>query len=150
MAFCNDNARAIAALMPHGAALIEFGAGSALKAKILLNAAPQIAAYVPVDISAEFLADEARKLERDIPRVGVHPVAADFTAPFELPAAVRARPRVGFFPGSTIGNFEPPEAKAFLRQAARNSRTGRAASSSAPTASRTKQCCMRPTTTRPA
>ena len=79
MGILHGNARAIAALMPHGAALIEFGAGSALKAKILLNAAPQIAAYVPVDISAEFLADEARKLERDIPRVGVHPVAADFT-----------------------------------------------------------------------
>jgi dimethylhistidine N-methyltransferase len=114
----NDNARAIAALVPRGAALIEFGAGSALKATILLNAAPQITAYVPVDISAEFLREEARKLARDIPRVEVHPVAADFTQAFALPLAVRARPRVGFFPGSTIGNFEPSEAKAFLRQAA--------------------------------
>src|SRR5215208_3575361 len=74
------SARALASLMPKDAALIEFGAGSAIKAKILLNAAPQIGAYVPVDISAEFLADEARRLERDIPRIGVHPVAADFTA----------------------------------------------------------------------
>jgi dimethylhistidine N-methyltransferase len=114
----NDNARAIAALMPKDAALIEFGAGSALKATILLNAAPQISAYVPVDISAEFLGSEARKLERDIPRVNVYPVAADFTAPFALPAAVAGQPRIGFFPGSTIGNFEPPEAKKFLRQAA--------------------------------
>lgn len=113
------NARQLAELAPKDAALIEFGAGSAVKAKILLNAAPQIGAYVPVDISAEFLADEARRLERDVPRVGVFPVAADFTAAFELPAAVRDRPRVGFFPGSTIGNFEPPQAKAFLRQAAR-------------------------------
>jgi dimethylhistidine N-methyltransferase len=114
----HGHARAIAALMPKDAALVEFGAGSALKAKILLNAAPQIAAYVPVDISAEFLVDEARKLERDIPRIGVFPVAADFTQPFDIPAAVRHRPRVGFFPGSTIGNFEPPQARAFLRQAA--------------------------------
>lgn len=114
-----DNAPAMAKLMPRGAALVEFGAGSALKATILLNAAPQIAAYVPVDISAEFLGHEARKLARDIPRVGVHPVAADFTQPFELPASIRDRPRVGFFPGSTIGNFEPAEAKTFLRQAAR-------------------------------
>jgi dimethylhistidine N-methyltransferase len=113
----HGNAGAIAGLMPRHAALIEFGAGSALKAKILLDAAPQIAAYVPVDISAEFLADEARKLERDIPRIEVHPVAADFTLPFSLPAPVRNRPRVGFFPGSTIGNFEPREATAFLRQA---------------------------------
>jgi dimethylhistidine N-methyltransferase len=114
-----DNARALAGLMPKDAALIEFGAGSAIKAKIMLNAAPQIGAYVPVDISAEFLADEARRLERDIPRVGVHPVAADFTAAFALPGEIANRPRVGFFPGSTIGNFEPAQATAFLRQAAR-------------------------------
>jgi dimethylhistidine N-methyltransferase len=113
-----DNAATIARLMPRDAALIEFGAGSALKASILLDAAPQISAYVPVDISAEFLGKEARKLARDIPRVNVHPVAADFTRQFELPAAVRACPRVGFFPGSTIGNFEPAEATAFIRQAA--------------------------------
>jgi L-histidine Nalpha-methyltransferase len=113
------NARVLADLMPKDAALIEFGAGSAVKAKILLNAAPQIGAYVPVDISAEFLADEARRLERDIPRIDVLPVAADFTASFELPAAVRSRPRVGFFPGSTIGNFEPSQAVELLRQAAR-------------------------------
>jgi dimethylhistidine N-methyltransferase len=113
----HDNASAIAKLMPRRAALIEFGAGSALKAKILLEAAPQIAAYVPVDISAEFLADEASRLERDVPRIGVHPVAADFTQPFALPTPIRGQPRIGFFPGSTIGNFEPREATAFLRQA---------------------------------
>lgn len=113
------NARALADIAPKDATLVEFGAGSAVKAKILLNAAPQISSYVPVDISAEFLADEARRLERDIPRISVFPVAADFTAPFELPDAVRDRPRVGFFPGSTIGNFDPPQAKDFLRQAAR-------------------------------
>jgi len=114
-----DNAEKLAALMPKDAALIEFGAGSAHKAKILLNAAPHVAAYVPVDISAEFLVDEARRLERDIPRIGVYPVAADFTKPFDIPAAVRHRPRVGFFPGSTIGNFERPQAVEFLQQAAR-------------------------------
>lgn len=113
----NGHARAIAALIPKDAALIEYGAGSALKAKILLNAAPQIACYVPVDISAEFLAEEAARLTRDIPRVGVHPVAADFTQAFELPQAACNRPRVGFFPGSTIGNFEPAAAKAVLRHA---------------------------------
>jgi dimethylhistidine N-methyltransferase len=113
----NANAAAMAKLMPQGTALIEFGAGSALKAKILLEAAPQIAAYVPVDISAEFLADEASKLERDVPRISVQPVATDFTLPFDVPRSVEKRPRVGFFPGSTIGNFEPREATAFLRQA---------------------------------
>jgi dimethylhistidine N-methyltransferase len=113
-----DHARDLAALMPKDAALIEFGAGSAHKAKILLNAAPQVATYVPVDISAEFLVDEAKRLERDIPRIGVHPVAADFTRAFEIPKEVRHRPRVGFFPGSTIGNFERPQAVEFLKQAA--------------------------------
>src|SRR5207249_2134997 len=114
-----DNAAAIAGLVPKGAALIEFGSGSATKVRILLEAAPQIAVYVPVDISAEFLVQEALKLERDIPRVEVRPVAADFTQDFALPEGVRARARVGFFPGSTIGNFEPHEAAAFLRQAGR-------------------------------
>jgi L-histidine Nalpha-methyltransferase len=112
-----DNAPAIAALIPRDSALVELGAGSATKAKIMLEAAPQISAYVPVDISAEFLGSEAAKLERDIPRVAVYPVATDFTKPFELPAAPRRRPCVGFFPGSTIGNFEPHEASELLRLA---------------------------------
>jgi dimethylhistidine N-methyltransferase len=112
-----ENAPAIATLIPRDSALVELGAGSATKAKILLEAAPQISAYVPVDISAEFLGSEAAKLERDIPRVAVYPVATDFTKPFELPAAPRRRPCVGFFPGSTIGNFEPHEASELLRLA---------------------------------
>src|SRR6202023_3304304 len=78
-----------------------------------------VAAYVPVDISAGFLESEAEQLGRDLPRLQILPVAADFTKPFELPAAIRSRPRVGFFPGSTIGNFEPAEAEKFLRHAAR-------------------------------
>jgi dimethylhistidine N-methyltransferase len=114
----HDHAHAFASLMPKDAVLIEFGAGSAHKAKILLNAAPHVSSYVPVDISAEFLVDEAKRLERDIPRIGVYPVAADFTREFEIPKAVRNRPRVGFFPGSTIGNFERPQAVEFLEQAA--------------------------------
>ncbi len=113
-----DNAGGIAAHIPDGAALIEFGSGSATKARILLGAAPQVAAYVPVDISAEFLNEEAARLRRDRPGLRVLPVAADFTKPFALPVEVVARPHVGFFPGSTIGNFEPHEASAFLSHAA--------------------------------
>jgi dimethylhistidine N-methyltransferase len=107
----------IARLIPADAALIEFGAGSSAKARILLREARQISAYVPVDISAEFLSTEAMRLRQDLPDLAVLPVAADFTKPFELPAALGAKPRVGFFPGSTIGNFEPHEAHAFLRHA---------------------------------
>src|SRR5947209_9116843 len=112
-------ARDISGYVPLSAALIEFGAGSSKKARIVIDAAPQLAAYVPVDISAEFLAQEAGAVRRDVPWLAVLPVAADFTRDFELPAQIRSRPRVGFFPGSTIGNFEPEDATAFLRQAGR-------------------------------
>jgi len=74
---------------------------------------------VPVDISAGFLASEAARLRRDLSHLRILPVAADFTKPFALPAAISGRPRVGFFPGSTIGNFEPTQAADFLRHAAR-------------------------------
>lgn len=100
-------------------ALIEFGSGATTKVRVLLDAVPQIAAYVPVDISVEFLNGEAARLKRDFPRLEVLPVAADFTGLFDLPGTVRSRPLIGFFPGSTIGNFEPPAAAAFLRRAAR-------------------------------
>jgi dimethylhistidine N-methyltransferase len=113
------NARAMSTFIPLAAALVEFGTGSTKKARILIDAAPQIAAYVPVDISAEFLAAEAAAVRRDVPNIAVLPVAADFTRDFDLPAQIRNRPRVGFFPGSTIGNFEPQDAAEFLRQAGR-------------------------------
>ena len=100
-------------------ALVEFGAGSSRKARILIDAAPQLAAYVPVDISTEFLAKEAATVRRDFPWLAVLPVPADFTRDFDLPPQIRSRPRVGFFPGSTIGNFEPQDAAEFLRQAGR-------------------------------
>src|SRR5580658_1092798 len=117
-AILDANAAEIAALVPADAAMVEFGAGSSAKARILLRAAGQVSAYVPVDISSEFLSNEATRLRQDLPKLRVLPVAADFTRPFELPAVLGAKPRVGFFPGSTIGNFEPHEAHAFLRHAA--------------------------------
>jgi dimethylhistidine N-methyltransferase len=113
-----DGARIMGELAP-GTALVEFGSGSTAKLRVLLDAAPTLAAYVPVDISAEFLGTEATRLQDDHPHLKVLPVAADFTGLFELPPTVRGRPLVGFFPGSTIGNFEPHETDAFLRRAAR-------------------------------
>jgi len=118
IALLRQHAPAIASLFPPNCALIEFGAGSSRKARILLGAAATIEAYVPVDISGDFLQGEAVQLRRDFPRLGVHPVVADFTRAFEIPAAIAALPRIGFFPGSTIGNFEPHEAAKFLRHAA--------------------------------
>lgn len=114
-----DKGAEIADLIPAGGALVEFGAGSSVKIRIVLNALDKLAVYVPVDISGAFLAAQAEALQEDFPNLKVRPVAADFTKPFELPAEAQERPRVGFFPGSTIGNFDPPEAEAFLRHAAR-------------------------------
>jgi dimethylhistidine N-methyltransferase len=109
----------IAALIPEGAALIEFGSGSSTKTRILLSTAKTLSAYVPVDISGQFLHQHAAELGREYPKLAVLPVVADFTKPFDLPRAVESMPRVGFFPGSTIGNFEPHEAAAFMRHAGR-------------------------------
>jgi L-histidine N-alpha-methyltransferase len=115
----NECGGAISALIPPGAALIECGAGSTKKARIIIAAAPQLAAYVPVDISGEFLQQEAQQLRRDLPQLSVWPVAADFTQTFDLPRFVASRPHIGFFPGSTLGNFEPHDAAEFLRHAGR-------------------------------
>src|SRR6201998_2826316 len=112
----HDRSREISGLIPKGAALVEFGAGATTKVRLLLNECA-FSAYVPVDISGDFLKSQADALRADFPDLDVYPVAADFTAPFELPAPVSAMPKVGFFPGSTLGNFEPHEACAFLRSA---------------------------------
>jgi dimethylhistidine N-methyltransferase len=110
----------IAKFVPEGSALVEFGSGSSRKARVLLRSLPKLAAYVPVDISAEFIEREAAELRPDFPGLEVLPVVADICFPFELPEEAKAAPvRVGFFPGSTIGNFEPHEAAAFLRNAAK-------------------------------
>jgi dimethylhistidine N-methyltransferase len=109
----------IATVIPDGAALVEFGSGSSKKTRLLLSAGRNIAAYAPVDISAEFLRQHAQGLRAEYPDVAMLPVAADFLQPFALPPEASAMPRAGFFPGSTIGNLEPYEAAAFLHQAGR-------------------------------
>ncbi len=97
-----------------GRAVIEFGSGSSAKTPLLLRSiAP--GAYVPVDISAEFLQASAAALAADFPGLPVLPVAADFTHAFKLPASIAALPRLGFFPGSTIGNLAPAAAVDLLR-----------------------------------
>ena len=104
----------IAARIPKGTAVVEFGSGSSTKTPLLLSAiAP--AAYVPVDISADFLRDSAARIDERFPKLPVHAVAADFVKPFDLPDAIEGLPRLGFFPGSTIGNFVPRTATDLLR-----------------------------------
>jgi len=104
---------------PHGR-LIEFGSGASTKARILLRALDRPAAYVPVDISREHLRDAAISLAEDFPSLAVVAVCADYTRPFPLPPLPGpSGKRVGFFPGSTIGNFEPDAAIGFLANYAR-------------------------------
>jgi dimethylhistidine N-methyltransferase len=116
LSILRDRGDAIAAVIPQGAALVEFGAGATTKVRLLLQNCT-LGAYVPVDISGDFVKAQAEALRQDFPALAVHPVAADFTAPFALPAEIADMPKVGFFPGSTIGNFEPHEACALLRSA---------------------------------
>ena len=104
----------IAALLPRGCALVEFGSGSTVKLRRLLRHLPDLAAYVPVDVSETFLLSQAALLRSDFPDLKVEPVAADFTRPFLLPSDLAGAPKAGFFPGSTIGNFEPEEAATLL------------------------------------
>ena len=120
LALLARHAGEFAALMGPEVELVEFGAGSGRKVRLLLNAMVRPRAYLPIDISSEFLAASAARLEEDYPALIVKPVVADFSRPFALPALTNgARRRIGFFPGSTIGNFEPEAALRFLRNAAR-------------------------------
>jgi dimethylhistidine N-methyltransferase len=98
--------------------LAELGAGSLLKVRLLLDRLDRPAAYVPVDVSGDHLRAAAKELAADYPSLDVLPVVADFTQPFGLPDVPAAR-RVVYFPGSTLGNFDPPEAEALLRRIAR-------------------------------
>jgi dimethylhistidine N-methyltransferase len=103
----------VAAGIPDGAALVEFGSGDSAKTRLLLDAAPQLSTYVPIDISAAALYEASRRLARDFPHLRVAPVVADFTRQVRL--AADGHPRIGFFPGSTIGNFDGDGAVRFLR-----------------------------------
>ena len=107
----------IAARVPAGAVLIEYGSGASAKTRLLLDAAPQLAAYAPIDISASALEAAAEAIRRDYPNLEVEPLARDFTIGGAAPAVAAGRPRVGFFPGSTIGNFDPAEAVRLLAEA---------------------------------
>ena len=119
IAILEDNAGEIAAQMGSHARIIEFGSGASVKARILLQAIDRPAAYVAVDISREHLREAAASLAEDFPDVAIVAVCADYTGPFALPPLPgRGGTRIGFFPGSTIGNFNPEEAARFLSNCA--------------------------------
>ena len=111
----------IARLMGPDCHLIEFGSGDGIKVRLLLDAVDALAGYTAVDISRDHLKRSAEDLARLYPDIEIAAVCADYTKPFDVPppsAKADAR-RVGFFPGSTIGNFTPAEAVEFLRTAAK-------------------------------
>jgi len=98
------------------AALVEYGSGAGIKVRLLLDALLHPVAYVPIDISHEQLARVSSELAGDYPNVAIRPLCADYTQPLSLPHIPEHDRRLAFFPGSTIGNFHPAEAAAFLRR----------------------------------
>jgi dimethylhistidine N-methyltransferase len=115
MALLTRHADEIAALMGQGAEIVEFGAGSLRKIRLLLDAA-NVRAYTPLDISGAYLGEVIRTLAADYPSLTMRPLVADFTQALDIPALAGNPRRAGFFPGSTIGNFKPDAASALLRR----------------------------------
>ena len=109
-----DHSEEFAGLIASGCAVVEFGSGSSVKTPLLLRAIDP-AAYVPLDISGDFLRAAAQDLSDKFPGLPVHPVEADFMRRVELPKAVEHLPKLGFFPGSTIGNMVARTAVDLLR-----------------------------------
>ncbi|HEY1298908.1 MAG TPA: L-histidine N(alpha)-methyltransferase [Stellaceae bacterium] len=120
IAILEENAAEIADQMGSHCRLIELGSGASRKPRILLNALDRPAAYVAVDISGDHLREAALNLAEDFPELPVVAVCADYTRPFAMPPLPGPKgKRVGFFPGSTIGNFEPEAAVRFLANCGR-------------------------------
>lgn len=121
IALLERHAPDIAAQIGPGALLVELGSGSSRKTPLLLRALQAPRAYIPVDIAADFLDAAARELAGQFADLPVFPVVADFSRPFRLPPQLRDTPglRAGFFPGSTLGNFNPAEAVRFLQHMGR-------------------------------
>ena len=113
-AILRDNRERIARRVGTGACLVEYGSGSSVKSRLVIEAC-RPAAYVPVDISRDHLERSARAIFDGYPGLAVYPTCADYTTPFELPHPTVGLPRLAFFPGSSIGNFEPGAAGEFLR-----------------------------------
>lgn len=112
------HARELVAHMPQGATLVEFGSGSSIKTELLLSTG-RFARYLPIDVSPSALQEAATRLRARFPALAVAPLVADFTAPVHLPVVAQSEALVGFFPGSTIGNFEPRAATALLSNMAK-------------------------------
>lgn len=107
----------IDSLIGSGATIVEFGSGASHKVRILLDALTAPKRYVAIDISREYLEAATLRITADYPEIEVSPVCADYTKQISLPIQRGGSPILGFFPGSTIGNFDPAGAIAFLTRA---------------------------------
>ena len=111
-----DNLKEIINLFNKDTVLLEFGSGSSKKTRMLLSSFKQLKAYVPIDISESYLNAVANELRKEFVKFPIVPVAADYTKPLNFPSEISdAKKKIAFFPGSTIGNFLPDEARKFLK-----------------------------------
>jgi len=115
-AILRSHAEDMAALCGDRVVLLEYGAGAAIKSEILINALHAPRMYAPIDIAADFLVETVDRFRDRFPDLPTRPIITDFTVDFDIPADVPARPRVAFFPGSTLGNLGPTDAAALLRR----------------------------------
>ncbi len=116
IAILRDHAKTIARHVPTQGALVELGSGASTKTQILLDELPDLGVYVPLDISAEFLAETASELSKIYPELTIKPCVGDFLGTMDLPADIADMPKTVFFPGSTIGNLDAVAATELLRE----------------------------------
>jgi dimethylhistidine N-methyltransferase len=115
MKIMEDNIEEIGSLLGEGTVLVELGSGSSKKIRLLLENIPGLAAYIPIDISKEHLLHSTEILSGDYPELEIIPFVADYTKDFILPEINKPYDHIcAYYPGSTIGNFKPGEAKEFL------------------------------------
>lgn len=119
-AILNKHSHAMAAFCGANCTLLEYGAGAGIKTEILVGALRTPRLYVPIDIAGDFLDQTVARFRWRFPNLPTKPIVADFTASFALPSWVPASCRVGFFPGSTIGNLDSKEAATFLQRMRRH------------------------------
>ncbi|HKK06242.1 MAG TPA: L-histidine N(alpha)-methyltransferase [Gammaproteobacteria bacterium] len=117
LSILRDNADEIAALVGEDCLLVEPGSGNSMKVRVLLDTL-RPCAYMPMDISRDYLIAAAENISQDYPWLDVHAACADFTRPMDLPYSPEGARKVAFFPGSSIGNFEPPRAAEFMANVA--------------------------------
>ena len=120
MQIMEDNITEIGGLLGEGTVLVELGSGSSRKIRLLLDNIPGLAAYIPVDISEKHLLKSAAELSDDYPDLEIKPLVADYTRILTLPEINKPYDHISaFYPGSTIGNFKPEDARYFLRRISR-------------------------------